>query len=145
MVSSTRKETIKSQVAGARAPEMRQAGSIARHTKKERRTQDMDFLEAMGYSEEELQKLERRDRIKARSEANTIRETARKYNLENIKFDSCTNMTKTGTTASGKRFSWYGIYQCTTITSLYCGTLTIDGKTVFTRGTLQAALKYLAE
>ena len=105
----------------------------------------MDFLSAMGYDDSDIKNLDLSERIKARKEANEIREAAGKLDLDGIKFDSTnTHLVKTGTTASGKRFRWYAIEFGLTATSQYCGKLAIDGKTVFTRGSLHAALKYLA-
>ena len=48
-----------------------------------------------------------------------------------------------GVTASGKRAVWYGNNGMET-RSRYCGTLMIDGKKVFTSGTVSKAIEYLA-
>lgn len=49
---------------------------------------------------------------------------------------------KNGVTFSGGKFTWYGNTGLTE-RSLYCGTLVIDGETIFTSGTIAIAFEYL--
>ena len=88
-------------------------------------------------------------RIKGNERYRKLRERLCNYAVENserlltISFTQ-QGVVKSGTTPNGKTFTWVpniGLEE----RSRYCGTLSIDGKVVFTSGSVQKALEYILD
>jgi hypothetical protein len=101
----------------------------------------MNLIDTFYMSDEEISSLDRVERIKARFQKEKISKLIRRYDVSKINFNKNGNYIN-GTTANNKSFTWYP-NNGMEIRSRYCGTLVIDGKTIFTSGTIQKAIPYL--
>jgi hypothetical protein len=117
---------------------------VGRHSHRpgERRLQ-MNFIENFVMSEAEIRQLELAKRIKVRNRIAKIMDALAGYDVSGITITANNHTIRAGTTEDGRKFRWeanHGMAE----RSLYCGTLYIDGELVFTSGTIERAIPYLA-